>query len=103
MPSRASTVISVAVRSAVSFSCPGALGEDLRLSDGQRPARLHDPVAVRWPRVSCHSTSLDRSLALLEDAIEALVTLRIDVQDELDEAGDKYTRVGASDPRSYPA
>jgi hypothetical protein len=39
---------------------------------------------------------------LLEDAIEALVTLGIDVQDELDEPGDKYTPVDASDLSSYP-
>jgi hypothetical protein len=43
---------------------------------------------------------------LLEDAIEALVTLGIDVSDEPDEPGAKYTRytpVNAADPDSYPA
>ena len=41
---------------------------------------------------------------LLEDAIEALVTLGIDVQepDEPGEPDDKYTPVDASDPASYP-
>jgi hypothetical protein len=39
---------------------------------------------------------------LLEDAIEALVTLGIDIQDEPEEPGDKYTPVDASDPASYP-
>jgi hypothetical protein len=40
---------------------------------------------------------------LLEDAIEALVTLGIDVTDEVEEPGDKYVPVDASDPDSYPA
>jgi hypothetical protein len=40
---------------------------------------------------------------LLEDAIEALVTLGFDVQDEIDKPGDKYTPVDPSDPASYPA
>lgn len=40
---------------------------------------------------------------LLEDAIEALVTLGIDVPDELDEPRAKYTPVDATDPDSYPA
>jgi hypothetical protein len=40
---------------------------------------------------------------LLEDAIEALVTLGIDVPDELDERSGTYTPVDASDPDSYPA
>jgi hypothetical protein len=40
---------------------------------------------------------------LLEDAIEALVTLGIDVpDDELDEPGATYTPVDAADPDSYP-
>ena len=39
---------------------------------------------------------------LLEDAIEALVTLGIDVPNELDEPADSYTPVDASDPDSYP-
>ena len=44
---------------------------------------------------------------LLEDAIEALVTLGIDVQepdepDEPEEPDDKYTPVDASDPASLP-
>ena len=40
---------------------------------------------------------------LLEDAIEALVTLGIDVpDDELDELGATYTPVDAADPDSYP-
>jgi hypothetical protein len=41
---------------------------------------------------------------LLEDAIEALVTLGIDIQepDEPDAPDDKYTPVDASDPASYP-
>ena len=41
---------------------------------------------------------------LLEDAIEALVTLGIDVSDEprAGEPGDKYTPVDAADPDSYP-
>ena len=39
---------------------------------------------------------------LLEDAIEALVTLGIDVSDVPDEPGDKYSPVDASDPASYP-
>ena len=38
---------------------------------------------------------------LLEDAIEALVTLGIDVQ-EPDEPDDKYTPVDVSDPASLP-
>jgi hypothetical protein len=38
---------------------------------------------------------------LLEDAIEALITLGIDVQ-EPDEPDVKYTPVDASDPASYP-
>jgi hypothetical protein len=40
---------------------------------------------------------------LLEDAIEALVTLGIDVQDEPAEPDDKYAPVDAADPASYPA
>jgi hypothetical protein len=40
---------------------------------------------------------------LLEDAIEALITLGIDVADELDEAGATYTPVDVADPESYPA
>ena len=52
---------------------------------------------------------------LLEDAIEALITLGIDVQDEPDEhdepevpdepdqPGDKYTPVDTAGPDSYPA
>jgi hypothetical protein len=43
---------------------------------------------------------------LLEDAIEALVTLGIDVPDvpdEPDEPDTKYTPVDAADPDSYPA
>ena len=40
---------------------------------------------------------------LLEDAIEALVTLGIDVPEELDEPGDTYTPVDAADPEAYPA
>ena len=42
---------------------------------------------------------------LLEDAIEALVTLGIDVQEagEPDDPDDTYTPVDASDPASYPA
>jgi hypothetical protein len=40
---------------------------------------------------------------LLEDAIEALVTLGIDVSDEPDEPGAKYTPVVDADPDSYPA
>ena len=40
---------------------------------------------------------------LLEDAIEALVTLGIDVQDEPDEPGDKYVPVDTANPDSYPA
>ena len=43
---------------------------------------------------------------LLEDAIEALVTLGIDVQDEPVEPAepdDKYIPVDAGDPDSYPA
>jgi hypothetical protein len=40
---------------------------------------------------------------LLEDAIEALVTLGIDVPDVLDEPDNKYTPVDATDPDSYPA
>ena len=39
---------------------------------------------------------------LLEDAIEALVTLGIDTQDEPEEPGDRYKPVDASDPASYP-
>ena len=42
---------------------------------------------------------------LLEDAIEALVTLGVDIPDEPnepDEPDDKYTPVDASDPASYP-
>ena len=44
-------------------------------------------------------------LQLLEDAIEALVTLGIDVQDEpgeLDEPAARYVPVDAADPGSYP-
>ena len=40
---------------------------------------------------------------LLEDAIEALVTLGIDLPDELDEPGPTYTPVNAAGPDSYPA
>ena len=43
---------------------------------------------------------------LLEDAIEALVTLGIDVKDEPDEPDepdDKYVPVDTADPDSYPA
>ena len=40
---------------------------------------------------------------LLEDAIEALVTLGIDVSDEPDQAGATYTPVNAADPDSWPA
>jgi len=40
---------------------------------------------------------------LLEDAIEALVTLGIDLPDELDEPGATYTPVNAAGPDSYPA
>ena len=39
---------------------------------------------------------------LLEDAIEALVTLGIDIPDEPNEPDDKYVPVDASDPASYP-
>ncbi|HEX5040320.1 MAG TPA: hypothetical protein VFW95_09315 [Candidatus Limnocylindria bacterium] len=39
---------------------------------------------------------------LLEDAIEALVTLGIDVPDP-EERDEKYTPVDASDPDAYPA
>ena len=40
---------------------------------------------------------------LLEDAIEALVTLGIDVTDEPDEPDDKYVPVDPANPGSYPA
>jgi hypothetical protein len=43
---------------------------------------------------------------LLEDAIEALVTLGVDVPDVpdvLDEPHNKYSPVDAADPDSYPA
>ena len=41
---------------------------------------------------------------LLEDAIEALVTLGIDVKDEVDEPErQKYVPVDAAGPDSYPA
>jgi hypothetical protein len=43
-----------------------------------------------------------RLVQLLEDAIEALVTLGIDVSDEPDEPGATYTPVDAGDPDSYP-
>ena len=39
---------------------------------------------------------------LLEDAIEALVTIGIDVPDVLDEPGGTYAPVDAADPGSYP-
>ncbi len=39
---------------------------------------------------------------LLEDAIEALVTLGVDVPDELDEPGPTYTPVRATDPDPFP-
>lgn len=39
---------------------------------------------------------------LLEDAIEALVTIGIDVPDVLDEFGGTYAPVDAADPGSYP-
>jgi hypothetical protein len=40
---------------------------------------------------------------LLEDAIEALVTLGIDVADEPDEPGEHYVPVNPSDPDSHGA
>lgn len=39
---------------------------------------------------------------LLEDAIEALVTLGIDVSDEPDKPAATYTPVDAADPEEYP-
>jgi hypothetical protein len=39
---------------------------------------------------------------LLEDAIEALVTLGIDVEDRLDEPGATYTAVNPDEPDSSP-
>ena len=39
---------------------------------------------------------------MLEDAVEALVTLGIDVSDELEEVEATYTPVSAEDPDSYP-
>jgi hypothetical protein len=41
-------------------------------------------------------------LQLLEDAIEALVTLGIDVPDELDQPAPAYVPVDPADPGSYP-
>jgi len=40
---------------------------------------------------------------LLEDAVEALVTLGVDIPDEPDETGATYTPVNMADPESYPA
>jgi hypothetical protein len=39
---------------------------------------------------------------LLEDAVEALVTLGFDIPDALDEHDATYTPVDAADPDSYP-
>jgi hypothetical protein len=40
---------------------------------------------------------------LLDDAVEALVTLGFDVPDEPDAHGPTYTPVSGTDPGSYPA
>jgi len=83
-----------------------------RISVSARQDRYHGELLPSWTlQISGPLAGSEFSIELagpilgqlLEDAIEALVTLGIDVPDELDEPGATYTPVDAADPDSYPA
>ena len=82
------------------------------MSISARQDRYHGELLPSWTlRISGPVAGSEFSIELagpilgqlLEDAIEALVTLGIDVPDDFDQPGATYTPVNAADPDSYPA
>ena len=83
-----------------------------RISVSARQDRYHGELLPSWTlQISGPLAGSEFSIELagpilgqlLEDAIEALVTLGIDVPDDLEEPDATYTPVDAAAPDSYPA